>query len=684
MQRLWRWIAALVGLAALLLALGIGAFRLAIDLLPGYQQRVVDRVHEATGLTLQFDSVYARISRYGPEVVFRGARVLPETGDEPLVTAASGRVSLSIPRSLWYRRLEVGRVSFVRPRLSFVITSDGHIRLVGQSALQRRDEEHAPMTLDRLPRGHYAVDDATLDVLDLRARQGRFQLTGANVDVRRKGDEITVVGRVELPGHLGSFIDFEGQANGDLADTAKVAWRAHVDARDLDLEQWAATLPDSFRVPAAGHGSIRVSARGAGREVTSLRVQPALADLRLAGSTEEFTRVAGDIRVQRDATTVSLEAAGFELSRAGRPWRPTSVEARLTRKDGRIAAVAARADYLRIENLAVLAAALPQGALRERIATLAPRGELFGLNLAVTDVGGHRLPDITGRLRFTDIGFGPLGKAAGISGFDGDIEGRGAGGIVNLATRDATIDWPQQWRAPAPVVRGDGRIEWQRFGDGVRIWLDDAFADSGHGSARGKVRMLLRPGELPLMDVSATATDFDVTQLWRYLQTGRLSPAAIRWLDAAFRAGRVTQARVSITGPTRGFPYREGQGEFRASGHAAGVTLFYAPGWPELRGIDSDFTFDGPALHAVASRGSIGGVAFTAAEINSGDLRNAVFAARGTHRDGRGSRHPHAAGHAARTLLWRRFLPTSRPRARRELNSRCSCRSRISSAASSP
>ena len=125
-------------------------------------------------------------------------------------------------------------------------------------------------------------------------------------------------------------------------------------------------------------------------------------------------------------------------------------------------------------------------------------------------------------------------------------------------------------------MRGDGRIEWQRFGNGMRIWLDDAFADSGHGSARGKVRMLLRPGELPLMDVSATATDFDVTQLWRYLQTGRLSPAAIRWLDAAFRAGRVTQASVSITGPTRGFPYREGQGVFRASGHAAGVTLFYA------------------------------------------------------------------------------------------------------------
>ena len=139
MQRLLRWVAGLIGLAALLLAFGIGAFALAIETLPGYQERIVERVREATGLTLEFDSVYGRIGRYGPEIVFRGARVLPESGDEPLVTAVAGRVSLSIPRSIWYRRLEVARVVFVRPHLRVVITADGQVRLVGQSALQRPD-----------------------------------------------------------------------------------------------------------------------------------------------------------------------------------------------------------------------------------------------------------------------------------------------------------------------------------------------------------------------------------------------------------------------------------------------------------------------------------------------------------------------------------------------------------------
>ena len=220
MQRLWRWVAGLTGLAALLLALGIGAFRLAIEMLPGYQDRVVERVREATGLSLEFDSVYGRIGRHGPEIVFRGARVLPGSGDEPLVTAAAGRVSLSIPRSIWYRRLEVARVAFVRPHLRFVITADGRIRLVGQSALLRPGDDPAPMTLDRLPRGHFAVTDAVLEVLDLRGRQGRFQLTGADVELVRKGDDVTLTGRVELPEHLGRLIDVEAEAGGDLADSA--------------------------------------------------------------------------------------------------------------------------------------------------------------------------------------------------------------------------------------------------------------------------------------------------------------------------------------------------------------------------------------------------------------------------------------------------------------------------------
>jgi uncharacterized protein (TIGR02099 family) len=628
-KRVVRWVAAMVAAAALLLALGIGAFRLAIDLLPGYQNRIVERVREQTGLTLEFGSVYARIGRYGPEIAFRDARLLPASGDAPLVSAESGRVSLSILRSMWYRRIELGRVLLVRPRLNFVIHTDGSVQLVGQGALRQGPaEERRPMTLERLPRGHFAVRDATLDVLDLRARQGRFELTGADVEMVRSGGHVSLRGQVDLPEHLGSSIDFQADADGDLADTASLEWTAGIEAFDVDLSQWAALLPESFTVPSAGYGTIELRARGAGRSLVTLRVRPRLEGLQLPGSGTEFTRVEGDVRMRRDGDTITVQAAGLELSREGAPWRPTGVEATLVRKDGRFASAAVRADYLRIENLAALAPLLPAGTLRDRLTALAPRGEVFGLDLTVADAGPKRLPDIGGRLRFADVGFEPVGRAAGVTGLDGAIEGRGPGGVVHLTTRDGLIAWPLQWRALVAVPSAEGRVEWSRFDDGVRFWIDDARVETGHGRAQGKLRLLLRPGQLPLMNLEGTASDFDLRQTWRYLQVERLKPKTIAWLDAAFRAGRVTEARVSITGPTRGFPYREGQGRFTAEGHASGLNLFFADGWPEIRGIEAGFAFDGPAMRVDATRGNIAGVALARAHAHSADLREAMLALR--------------------------------------------------------
>lgn len=633
LRRLWRWLAGAVAALALLAALGVGAFRLAIELLPGYQQQVADQVRAATGLRLEFDSLNARIGRYGPEIRFNGARVLPATGDQPLVSAESGRVSLAIGRSLWYRRIEVGRVVLVRPRLHFVIRTDGSVELVGQGAIEPKPGvERQPMTLARLPRGLFAVHDATLDVLDLRARQGRFELTGADLEFERKGDHVTLRGQVELPEHLGSALEVEADLDGDLDDADSVGWRASIDARDLDFEQWAALLPDSFIVPAAGHGSVRATARGVGRGLTSLRLRPELSNLRLPDGGAEFTRVAGDLRLQRDADGISIEGTGLELSRAGAPWRPTNVSATLKRRDGRIASVAARADYLRIENLAAFSSLLPAGPLREKLETLAPRGELFGLDAAVADLGEGRLPDISGRVRFADLGFEAFGKAPGLQGLDGAIEGRGAGGVVHLTTRDGLVSWPMQWRAIAELRQADGRIEWNRFGDGVRLWVDEAVIDTGHGTMRGKLRMAFRPGQLPLMDLNASVADFDATQVWRYLPIERLKPKSLGWLDAAFRAGRVVEGTVSQTGPTRGFPYREGQGRFHAEARVKGVTLFYAPGWPEIRGLDAEIAFEGPGMRAVATRGSLAGIAITQAEANSADYRESIVAVRASAR----------------------------------------------------
>jgi uncharacterized protein YhdP len=233
-------------------------------------------------------------------------------------------------------------------------------------------------------------------------------------------------------------------------------------------------------VPAAGHGDLGFSLRGTGRTVTALRLQPLLEDLRLAGDTGEYSRIAGDLRLRREGENVTLQANAFELSRTGAAWRPTGVDALLTRKDGRLATLSVRADYLRIENLVPFAHLMPPGELRERILALQARGELFGLDIALADTGAKRLPDVSGRVRFADLGFEPFRRAPGITGLDGAIEGRGAGGVVRVATRNATMNWPLQWRELVALPRADGSVEWERFGNGVRFFVDDGRRRRSH------------------------------------------------------------------------------------------------------------------------------------------------------------------------------------------------------------
>ena len=131
-----------------------------------------------------------------------------------------------------------------------------------------------------------------------------------------------------------------------------------------------------------------------------------------------------------------------------------------------------------------------------------------------------------------------------------------------------------------------------RFGDGARLWLDDAVIDTGHGIARGSCDCF-RPGELPLMDLSASVglrRDADLA-----LSADRAAEAKVDGL-AGCGFPRRPRGRGSVrqTGPTRGFPYREGQGSFRAEAAPQELTLFYAPGWPEIRGSTLNSASTGP------------------------------------------------------------------------------------------
>lgn len=630
-RRIWRWSAGVLAAIAILSALVVAGLRIAFDSLPGYQAQVAAQVRALTGLELRFKRLDARLGWSGPEVFFEEAAVLMPNGREVLVSAAAGRVSFSLWRSAINRRIEVGRIALEKPRINVVILDDERVELVGQSMLPRASADGVEgFNLGKLRQGRLLIADATVRFVDLRSHEA-WEVTDVTLDLTRDGGGLRFDGHVDLPRRLGSSIDLDGELQGDLGNFDAVAWKARATARNADLGGWARLVPASLSPPLTGRGYLRVMGSGTGRRFDGGRLALELRDVWVGGNegpAERYKVIAGEYRLERQGARWALSGKDVEFSRPGAPWSPASLEASVTLGDGRLQAATLRTKFLDLYSLAPIARVLPAGALHDALVAADPSGQLrdVSLTLAWNDRGA--MPSATGGFSFEDLGIGAIGRAPGLRGLAGRLDATGDVGKLSIASQGVEFRWPSQFRDVIGLTAGL-TAGWRSVPNGVQLWVDDARLDTGHGRASASLRMLLPgDGSTPLMNLSGVVTDAEVTQTWRYLPIGMLSPGALSWLDPAFRAGKLTHGTISIVGPVHGFPYREGQGLFKALAHIEGLTLDYATGWAPLEGATADAEFVNVGLRARSSVASVRGIPLGPVEAEIADWREMLLLVR--------------------------------------------------------
>jgi uncharacterized protein YhdP len=83
-------------LLVIVLAIGVGAFRLVVTQLPSYRGEIQAWARDALGLTMDFSRVDARWALLGPELTFYDASVSnPGEEDEPMFTAREANIGIS-------------------------------------------------------------------------------------------------------------------------------------------------------------------------------------------------------------------------------------------------------------------------------------------------------------------------------------------------------------------------------------------------------------------------------------------------------------------------------------------------------------------------------------------------------------------------------------------------------------
>ena len=626
-RRVVRWLAAIGGTLVVVLALALGTLRVVLTHVPDYRDQIQAWVNETTHLDVRFHELDARWRFFGPEIYITAVEVYAPQGGPLLAEARAASVGFDFWRALLHAELMPGRLRLIEPEIGLVRTADGRIELEGQAALKPQSGERR-FTVDDLPTGRLEITDARLTFTDLQGKLRDAILTAVDITVRRGRNDLDVDAELPLPEGMGTTIELEGRAHGALSEPQKLEWRLALHARDLELAGWREQFGALANLPLAGEGNLRLEAHLNGRRLDAAKLRLQLAQVVLPpGAGTPSTRypvLAGDFDLRRDATQWQLIGRDVELSTDRRRWSPSDL-AVSWKGEARSLSFETRASYLRLENLAPFASLAPAGEWRERLSALAPAGEVRAFKLSYARREGA-LPDVRIDARFADLGFNPYGKFPGLQGLSGTASGSSAQGRATIESRALQLTMPEKFRSPLSADTARGAIEWAHDAGGWHIRTRQFELRSAHATADTDVDLTL-PGEglSPVLKLRSRFRDAIIVEGWRYLPIDKLKGKVLAWLDAAFLAGRVPSGEFVIDGPTRKFPFRGGEGEFRVSFLVEGLTLHYAEGWPQLENGSVDVEFRNAGLSATLKQATLNGLTIEEgvariADFKEGDL----------------------------------------------------------------
>ncbi|HME39530.1 MAG TPA: YhdP family protein [Steroidobacteraceae bacterium] len=638
-------VAGLLGLVLLLML----AVKIALDRAPAYQAEIKEWVRTQTGYHIAFARVSPSFRWYGPELHFERMELRSKDNARVLARAAGGRIAADIWQLLRSGKLLAGRIELDSPNIVITRLGPTSFALASEIKLGGNDSALESLTLDDLPAGTVAIRHAMVTLQHWNSALPLLALQDVNLDVRRGEAGLALLLEARLPQALGGTLNVRGAAHG-RSDLQTLDWDLGVHARDISFPGWRLLLPEYLSRLDAGTGEFELTANGTGRLL-------ARADLNFAargvvtqlndGPSAKFEQIGGALQIIHAGDRWSLSGKGVRAVRAGRRDPDAQFDVSWRASDAGLLDLRARASYLRLDALLPLSGLLPQKDLRERLREMAPTGEWMDAVIAlarssVSDPWRMRIA-----AKFRGLGFAPVGRAPGLRGLTGTIDGNEAGGYAAIDSQAAVFTWPTQFPQPVTLDTLKTTLYWKRSSDELLVATPRWDVRNRDVAIHGQLAWAQpSDGSSPVMTLVAAVENGNVANARNYLPRANIAAPALAWLDRALVAGRMPHADVVLRGPIRHFPFRDGSGIFLARCAFDGMTLDYSEGWPRVENIVGQAEFRNEGLSARLVSGRVGGV-----PLGSVDARFADFDT------GELEIHVNASGDAGDALAFLRATP---------------------------
>ncbi|MDH5227562.1 MAG: DUF3971 domain-containing protein, partial [Gammaproteobacteria bacterium] len=341
----------------------------------------------------------------------------------------------------------------------------------------------------------------------------------------------------------------------------------------------------------------------------------------------QYRALEGDVRLRREGERWTFEVGQLRTQVSSRRGvtRDTKIKGSWTGKPVTRFATDMEVQGLDLADTWPLVLAFAPHAL-DRFAGLQPQGRVNSLRARVWRERAGLLPQFEVNADLVNLGVAATGRLPGMSGVSLRVNGTDQKGEVQVRGSSTVFDWPRMFREPLAVERVTADGSWRRDG---KTWIvGTKGAEVVHAQGRAKLDLEIayeKPGVSPILSLQAEVPTVDVTIVPKVVPVGPLHEKTIAWLDRAFVHGTATNGRLDYRGPTKLFPFRNGEGEFTASADATDVTIDYYPGFAPLTRASGTASFHNAAIEAQVAAGELGGLRVGQAKFRMGDYKAPVL-----------------------------------------------------------
>jgi uncharacterized protein YhdP len=589
--------------ALLLLATYVSLGRYYIPYVEQYQQPLIQRFVELTGLKITVDRLHAYWSQLAPVFVIEQFNLYgPAEGDDAVLSAVNISFQIDVIDSFLNAAIQFKNVHIDGVECSLEQTASGGWQLKGYPFAAKQNTDVDALVHLALSADDAQVNDARLHMfyqqdededallwvqqlfLEHHNNFRRFRLQATLND-----SENPLTGIIEAQGDPRRLDTFSARAylkldKIDFAAQLPLMRGLGIDLHDarIDSELWLNWQPGSI-ISAQGYLSTPVL------DIAALGGE-ALAPLNDLHIQFRVEKTAED---HWHAWLPELSAQWY-----GQPLSFQQLEIDLTPEQARFSVPEVSLDT-RVRQL--MATELLTESTKELLASLSMRGELNNVHLSLNRTEATE-PQTATRSQFrvianlNDVGVSPWRGAPGAEGVSGYVELTPSTGIVELDARQFSLDFPVVYQQPLNFQSGRGQLRWQVEEHRVTVNSGPLYLVADEGNATGLLSLdlpLNHDSGDPLMTLIIGLQDADANYRHKLIPY-TLNQGFLDWMASSVPVGHVIDGGFIYRGSLRKDAIKDRTVQLYFN--VDDTTLDYHPDWPQLTEINGLVLIDDGAV----------------------------------------------------------------------------------------